>query len=386
MKAITSLSLAISVVLLSACTTAPVDLSQKKITSLKLFSWSGTQYCPGRPFPLGLEIFTDTGERYLSRKSGDPKDQGFSLEGFEFTAAGATVERDGTVTNHDVLATIERPLEIGVRYRADPALGATLALTPRYDCDRQFLLKGAEGPRANDGTSGADGQPGLDGRNDIPGGDGGNGSDGQSGGPGGLGAPGPELKVSLGLIKTVWNNYVVLIRLDDGQTASWKLVAAGNAENYVLSNQGGAGGRGGDGGNGGKGGDGGNSFNKAQPGKGGNGGKAGEGGVGGRGGDGGRMEVYYDERHPELIQWLRFSNPGGPGGPGGLGGKGGWQGRGGSSFSEDGDLEGEDGVAGADGRSAPPGDRGEAGPLITTTPAPASDLFEKEMGLGLMFL
>jgi hypothetical protein len=386
MKILSYLGLTTTLALLLGCTATPVDLSQKKLSSVKLFSWSGPQYCPGRPFQLGLEVFTDTGERYLSRKAGDPQNQGFALDDFEFTAAGATVERDGTVTNHDVLATIERPLEVDVRYRRDASLRATSSFNPRYDCDRQHLVKGPEGPRGNDGSTGTDGQPGLDGRNGAPGADGEDGSDGKAGGPGGLGAPGPDLKLSLGLIKTVWNNYVVLIRLDDGLHSSWKLVAAGNAENYLVSNQGGVGGRGGDGGTGGKGGDGGNSNNGAQPGKGGNGGKAGDGGLGGNGGAGGRMEVFYDERHPELIQWLRFSNPGGPGGPGGLGGKGGWQGRGGTSSSEDGDLEGEDGTLGPDGNSAVPGNRGEAGPLITTTPAPAVDLFPKEMALGLLFL
>ena len=382
------LPLVLGVLALPGCPT-PLDLDHVRFKAIEMYSWSGPSYCVGRPVQLGVELISAEGDRYRTAKKGEETTDRIPMEEFSFSAVGGDVDAEGFVTDHEPLATLQQPLEIQVSFRRDPHLEADLSLAPRYDCEREIVLRGASG---QDGEIGPQGEAGIIGEDGLAAGAAGTGQPGNPGNPGlsgGSGGDGPEVEIAVGMITTRWNRLVVLLRISRLDTPeappAYHLIEAGASEGFVISVEGGPGGSGGSGGRGGNGGDGGNNTGGQQPGDGGEGGIGGDGGDGGDGGQGGTIHVVYDDAHPELLQWLRFSNPGGRGGRGGHGGNGGWGGRGGTSTQEKETLDGLPGQPGGDGRKGHSGGLGPPGPEIDTAAKPRDDLFSQEMAQGLRF-
>jgi len=382
------LALALVATLLPGCP-KPLELDHVRFQTIELYSWGGPSYCVGRPMQLGVDLRTVEGERYRTAKQDEDPEDRIPMEEFSFSALGADVDYEGYVVSHDPLATLHQPLEIQVSFRRDPRLEADLSLAPRYDCETEIVIRGESGPQGEEGAKGEGGIIGEDGMADGPAGTGQTGAPGAGGETGALGGDGPEVEVAVGMITTRWHRLVVLIRVtrvdDDEAEPTYHLLEAGASEGFVISVEGGSGGAGGPGGRGGNGGDGGNNTGGQRPGDGGIGGIGGDGGDGGDGGQGGTVHVLYDDAHPELVQWLRFSNPGGRGGRGGHGGNGGWGGRGGVSTQEKETLDGLPGQPGLPGRKGRPGGRGAPGPEIDYTGKARDDLFAREMAMGIKF-
>ena len=372
----------LALVFLPGCPT-PLDLSRAKFTDIKLYAWTGPTYCVGRPFQLNVEITTSEGDRYRTAKKGESQEETVPLDEFSFSALGGAVDSEGFVVDHDPLATLQQPLEIQVSFRRDPGLEATLAMTPRYDCESEIILRGKPGTTGDKGADGEEGVIGADASGDGAAKNGHPGGVGAMGAGGTEGTAGHEIEIAVGMITTRWHRLVVLLRitrLDDPEAApAYHLIEAGASEGFVISVEGGDGGPGGLGGRGGNGGDGGNNVAAMQPGDG------GDGGDGGEGGQGGLVHVIYDDAHPELTQWLRFSNPGGRGGRGGHGSNGGWGGRGGTSPGEKEGVDGIPGSPGRPGRKGRPGGLGLPGPEIDVTAKARNEIFAREISLGIKF-
>jgi len=352
----------------------PLELDHVKFRGIDLYSWSGPSYCVGRPVQLGVELATPEGDRYRTAKMGEELDDRIPMEEFSFSALGGDVDPEGFVVDHEPLSTLHQPLVVQVSFRRDPRLEADISLTPRYDCETEIVIRGdpgSPGELASDGEGGIIGEDGLA---DGPAGTGQTGEIGGIGPPGGVGSDAPEVEIAAGMITTRWHRLVVILRvtrLDAPEVPpAYHLIEAGASEGFVISVEGGAGGTGGLGGRGGNGGDGGNNTGGQQP---------------GDGGQGGTVHVIYDDAHPELIQWLRFGNPGGRGGRGGHGGNGGWGGRGGVSAQEKDTLDGLPGQPGSPGHKGRPGGLGPPGPEIDYTGKPRDDLFSREMAQGIRF-
>jgi hypothetical protein len=382
------LVLAALVTLLPGCP-KPLELDKVRFQTIDLYSWGGPSYCVGRPMHLGVELVTPEGDRYRTAKKDEDGANRIPMEEFSFSALGADVDSEGFVIEHDPLATLHQPLEIQVSFRRDPRLEDDLSLAPRYDCETEIVIRGGSGTVGEEGARGEDGIVGEDGLADGPAGTGQPGEPGAAGDPGNIGGEGPEVEIAVGMITTRWHRLVVLVRVtrldDEEATPTYHLLEAGASEGFVISVEGGAGGAGGAGGRGGNGGDGGNNTGGQPPGDGGLGGTGGDGGDGGDGGQGGTVHVIYDDAHPELVQWLRFSNPGGRGGRGGHGGNGGWGGRGGTSTQEKETFDGLPGQPGAPGRKGRPGGLGAPGPEISYTGKALDSLFGHEMAMGIQF-
>lgn len=388
MKSTNLLLPVLAALLLSGCV-KPIDMSQIQVTSLEVFSWSGSSFCLGRPFQLGVEVTTAEGKKLRTWKKGESKDERIEFDEFSFNVYGAEVDDEGFIVKHQPLATVNHAMDVQVVYNRDRALVATTSLNPRYDCESQAVLAGKRGAQGENGAAGEPGRDGTTGDGGGAAGDGGAGQHGAAGAPGNAGQDGPVTEVRLGMIQTRWRKDVVLIKIIPTQgkrKPSYHLVDAGASEGFLVSIEGGAGGAGGWGGNGGNGGAGGNNVSGSLPGNGGEGGFGGNGGPGGPGGAGAQVTVLCDSNHPELLRWLRFANPGGRGGAGGQGGQGGWGGNAGTSVDKDKDTTtGLGGRPGRDGANGPIGPAGPPGPPITMTTMELDKLFEKEISEGIRF-
>lgn len=316
-----------------------------------------------------LETWAGTGQENRNGK--------LDFSDFAFHSDAGTFDENGWFSpTSDLTKTAGREIQIDTVYRRRPdKFTFKTGYKPDYRCIHSGGASGEAGPAGEAGAAGQTGESGSSGSSTSAGSAGRDGGAGGQGAPGGTGRAGPKLTAFATLVKTPFYEKLLAVRLEGGANdfllfhPEGKLVIAARGGD---GGPGGAGGRGGDGGSGG----GGNP-----PGSGGHGGAGGNGGNGGSGGPGGSIELYFDERFPEIGKLIELATAGGSAGLGGSAGTGGSAGRAGSTFG--GTVSASDGKAGASGAAGAQGSPGPAGTELRRA-ARVADKFDGQASLTVL--